>query len=104
MRPFALFVLFLAGAVGSAFAADAAAGKAVYSKRCQACHGPAGAGNPAVAKMMGVTMKPLSSGDVQSKSDADLKNVIINGTGKMKPVKLTDPEAANVIAFIRTLK
>ncbi len=41
-------------------AADAATGKAAYAKACKSCHGPDGAGNPAVAKMMKVEMKPLA--------------------------------------------
>lgn len=104
MKRVALFALAVAGAAGSAFAADAAAGKAVYARRCQSCHGPTGAGNPSVAKMLGATMKPLGGADVQAKSDDDLKKAIANGTGKMKPVKLTDAEASGVVAYIRTLK
>jgi cytochrome c1 len=49
-------------------------------------------------------MKHLGSKEVQAKKDADLKKDIVEGNGKMKPVKLTDEEAANVIAFLRTLK
>jgi cytochrome c1 len=33
-----------------------------------------------------------------------MKKDIVDGNGKMKPVKLTDEEAANVIAYLRTLK
>jgi len=33
-----------------------------------------------------------------------MKKDIVEGTGQMKPVKLTDQEAADVIAFVRTLK
>ena len=88
---------------GSAFA-DAAAGKALFMTKCKACHGPTGEGNPAIAKMLNVTMKPLGSKAVQAKSDADLKKDSTAGTGKMKPVKLTDAEASDVVAFLRTLK
>jgi len=89
--------------VGSAFA-DAAAGKTIYMAKCKGCHAADGAGNPTIAKMMGVTMKPLGSKAVQAKSDADLKKDSTAGTGKMKPVKLTDAEATDVVAFLRTLK
>ncbi|PYT31305.1 MAG: hypothetical protein DMG58_12530 [Acidobacteria bacterium] len=72
---------------------DAAAGKAD------------GAGNPAVAKMMKVEMKPLGSKEIQAKSDEDLKEVIKKGAGKMKPItSLSDDQASAVVAFIRTLK
>jgi mono/diheme cytochrome c family protein len=94
----------MAGAVGSAFAADAAAGKAVYTKRCQNCHGPKGEGNPNVAKMLKTTIAPLGSSAVQGKSDDDLKKSITKGIGKMKPVALTDAEASDVVAYVRTLK
>jgi len=84
---------------------DAAAAKAAYIKACKSCHGPDGAGNPAVAKMMKVEMKPLGSKEIQAKSDEDLKEVIKKGAGKMKPItSLSDDQASAVVAFIRTLK
>ena len=46
-------------------------------------------------------MNALGSKEVQAKKDADLKKDIVEGNGKMKPVKLTDEETANVIAFLR---
>lgn len=104
MKRIAFFSFVLASFVGTAMAADASAGKAVYTARCKNCHGPTGAGNPAVAKMQHVTFKPLSDASIQGKSDDDLKKEIVNGTGKMKPVKLTDAEASDVVAYIRTLK
>jgi mono/diheme cytochrome c family protein len=86
-------------------AATAKEGEGVYGAKCKNCHGADGAGNPAIAKMMNVTMKPLGSAEVQAKSDADLKAVITAGTGKMKPVSgLAPADADNVVAYIRTLK
>lgn len=89
---------------GLACAADVAAGKAAYDKSCKKCHGGDGAANPAIAKMMKVEMKHLGSKDVQGKSDAVLKKESVEGVGKMKAMTLTDAEATNVVAFIRTLK
>ncbi len=84
---------------------DAAKGKALYTSKCAACHAAGGEGKEAIAKMLKVEkMKPLSSHEVQEKKDAELKKDIVEGNGKMKPVKLTDEEAANVLAFLRTLK
>ena len=94
----------LALALAGSALADAAAGKTLYMTKCKGCHGPDGAGNPAIAKMLNVTLKPLASKDVQAKSDAELKKDSTAGTGKMKPVKLTDAEASDVVAFLRTLK
>jgi mono/diheme cytochrome c family protein len=96
--------------LGAAFSAPASAasakdGEAVYTAKCKNCHGADGAGNPAIAKMMNVTMKPLSSAEVQAKSDADLKTILSAGTGKMKPVSgLAAADGDNVVAYLRTLK
>lgn len=96
------FILSLA--LAGSVLADAGAGKALYTSKCKSCHGLDGAGNPAIAKVMNVTLKPLGSAAVQAKSDAALKKDTTAGTGKMKPVKLTDAEAGDVVAFLRTLK
>ena len=82
---------------------DVAKGKEVFS-RCAVCHGDAGQGKEAIGKMFGVTMPQLGSKDVQALDDAALKKIILEGKGKMKPANLTDQEAADVIAFLRTLK
>ena len=82
-----LTTFILAGTwAGAGFAADAAAGHADYDKSCKSCHGPDGGGNPAVAKMMKVEMKDLKSAEVQALSDADIKEIIVKGKDKMKPV------------------
>ena len=55
--------------------------------------------------MFNVTMQPLGSKEIQSLSDADIKKVVTEGHGKMKPVGgLDDKQVADVIAFVRTLK
>jgi mono/diheme cytochrome c family protein len=100
----------LALVLGSTFAATASAasakdGEAVYTAKCKNCHAAGGAGNPAIAKMMNVTMKPLGSSEVQAKTDADFKTIITAGTGKMKPVSgLAAADGDNVVAYLRTLK
>lgn len=83
---------------------DAAAGKTVFTGKCATCHGASGEGKESIAKMMKVEMRHLGCKEVQSKKDAELQKMIAEGGGKMKPVKLSDAEVANVIAFIRTLK
>jgi mono/diheme cytochrome c family protein len=90
---------------GAALAADAKAGGAVYDKSCKSCHGGDGTANPAIAKMMKVDIKGLGSAEVQARSDADLKKVIADGQGKMKPVaSVTGASADDVVAYVRTLK
>ena len=100
-----LVALLIASSGLMAQKGDAAAGKAVYASKCAMCHGAAGEGKEAMAKMLKVEFKHLGSKEVQAKSDADLKKEIDEGTGKMKPVKLAkDADMANLIAYIRTLK
>ena len=86
-------------------AGDAAAGKEAYTKKCASCHGAAGEGKDAVAKMLKVEIRHLGSKEVQAKSDAELKKDIREGTGKMKAVAGIDANAADdVVAHLRTLK
>ncbi len=103
MRFLPVCAVFLTLGAVQAFGA-AAEGKAVFDAKCKSCHGADGSGNPAIAKMMKVTMRPLGSADVQSKSDAELKKIITEGTGKMKAQTLTAKQADDVVAYIRTLK
>jgi mono/diheme cytochrome c family protein len=107
MKTFVVLICLIATVLWTvpAFAADAAAGKAVYEKKCASCHGAAGEGKEAVAKMLKVELKHLGSKEVQAKTDADLKKLILEGMGKMKAVAGIDAKAAdNVVAYMRTLK
>jgi len=89
----------------AAIAANAKAGQALYDKACKSCHGADGTPNAAVAKMMKVDMKDLKSTEVQSLSDDDMKKIITEGKGKMKPVKtVSGPAIDDVIAYVRSLK
>ena len=98
-----ILILMVATPMLLAAKGDATAGKAVYTKNCATCHGAAGEGKDAIAKMFKVTLRHLGSKEVQAKSDADLRKNITEGTGKMKPVKLSEEEVTNVIAYLRTL-
>jgi len=90
--------------VNPLLAADAGAGKDVFAKKCASCHGAAGEGKETIAKMFQVEMKPLSGKEIQAKSDADLKKTILEGTGKMKPVKDVDAKSADdIVSYLRTL-
>ncbi len=83
---------------------DAKAGKATFESKCVSCHGPGGEGKESVAKMFGVEMKPLASKEVQGKTDDEIRKTITEGKGKMKAVQgLSDKDAGNVIAFVRSL-
>jgi cytochrome c553 len=105
IRSGAIVLLLVLFGLTPMFAADAAAGKAVFDKRCKMCHGADGQGNPGMAKVLGTTIQDLGSPEVQKMSDADIKKIITSGKGKMKPVAgLSDADMDNVIAHIRTLK
>ena len=85
--------------------AGAPEGKELSTAKCQACHGANGEGKAAIGKMFNVTIPVLASKDVQAKSDTDLKKVILTGKGKMKAVAgVTEKQADDIVAFVRTLK
>jgi mono/diheme cytochrome c family protein len=105
MRTLMLILGLTAATVTTTWAADAKAGQAVYEKSCKSCHGADGVANPAIAKMFKVDIKDLKSPEVQALSDDDLKKVITDGKGKMKPVASVSGVAAdNVVAYVRSLK
>jgi len=99
-----MFVAILSYSTASLAAGNAAAGKDVFMKKCASCHGQAGEGKDAIAKTLKVELRHLGSKEVQAKSDADMKQYIVEGNGKMKAVKDVDAKQADdIIAFVRTL-
>jgi cytochrome c6 len=80
---------------GTALAADAAA---VYSSRCNACHGKDGKGT-AVGKKMGAPELATLG-----KSEAEIAAAITNGKGKMSAFKgkLSDEEIQAVAKFVKS--
>jgi mono/diheme cytochrome c family protein len=96
---FAVACMILSLCSTGAWAADAAAGKAIYGTKCRSCHGADGEGNPSIAKMLKVELKPLSS------STADVKKIVTDGQGKMKPVAgVAGADLDNVVAYVHSLK
>lgn len=88
-------------------------GKAIFAESCGKCHGADGAGNADADKFFQTEIPRLNSEYVQSKSDAELREVISNGRRNMPPVRvgqptvqhLLQPQAVDaVITYVRTLK
>jgi mono/diheme cytochrome c family protein len=82
------------------FAADAAAGKAVYDKSCKTCHGPDGTPSAGMVKAMGI--KDFTT---TAFGDAAIKTAVTAGKGKMKPIPaVTGASLDNVSAYVQSLK
>lgn len=88
----------------AAAAATAPDGATIYQDKCIGCHGADGSGNTP----MGRSLKAgdLRSAAIQGETDAQLTATVTNGKNKMQPFgkKLTAPEIAAVVSYIRTLK
>ncbi len=88
-------------------------GKAAFNLTCARCHGDNGKGNPEADKFFGLTIPRLTSALVQSKTDAELKQLITQGSSVMPPVEIDESgfrhrlppqDVEAVIAYVRTLK
>jgi mono/diheme cytochrome c family protein len=88
-------------------------GKDVFERTCANCHGQQGRGNEAADKFFKTTVPRLDSDYVQSKSDAELKEIIGEGRRNMDPVRvgsstvqhlLSTQSIDAVVIYVRTLK
>ena len=77
-------------------------GAALYKAKCALCHGATGDGDTPMGKKL--TLKKLSSPEVQKISDADMLTLITKGKNKMPGFdkKLTVDQIKAVIAHVRT--
>ena len=94
-------------AIAMIFAAtpsQAQAGADTYKAKCMMCHSADGSGSSPAGKSMGAI--PFSSPALVKASNADLIAATTNGKGKMPAYKgkLTDPQIAAVVAYVRTLQ
>lgn len=98
----ALVLLALVALPAATWAADS--GADVFASKCAACHGKQGDADSAMAKKFG--LKPMSSAEVQGKSDADLTNIITKGKDKMPAYegKLSADQIKALVTYIRSLK
>ena len=77
---------------------------AIYTSKCQVCHGADGRGNtPAGQKL---STPDFHSPQVAKMSDAELFEIIKKGKGKMPAydIKLTDGQIKEQIVYMRLLK
>jgi mono/diheme cytochrome c family protein len=96
-------VLAFGSPVSRAMAGDADAGKALYTKNCQGCHGADGKGNPAMVKALGEKGLDLTTPEVKKMSDGEYAKVIAEGAGKMPASKLSKAEQKQVLDYSRSL-
>lgn len=112
IRKIVMVWCIMLGSVASAHAADVAAGKAKFQMLCASCHGATGKGDGAASAAL--NPKPRNLADaayIKTRSDADLKKVIMEGgpavgkSASMPPWKasLKGADLDNVIAYIRSL-
>ena len=88
--------------------ASVAAGRAIYSKNCLACHGTTGDGKGPVAARLGFTAGDFTRGaEMASRTDGELFWKIAQGGDPMPAFRrkggLADPQIWDVVNYIRTL-
>jgi high-affinity iron transporter len=100
-------LLLLVALVAPSRAADASAGKLVYTANCTACHGVAGDGRgPAAVALRPPPTDFTAPGWGASRTDDALGAAIRNGTPgtSMTPfTRLTDTQLADLVAYVRVL-
>jgi mono/diheme cytochrome c family protein len=83
-----------------------AAGKKLYARECQECHGASGRGDGAGAKDLADRPPDLRAADVQKQSDGALFWKLGKGRGEMPSYRkmLSEEERWEVVNYVRTLK
>ena len=85
---------------GTAFAADAGA---IYTERCQKCHGADGKGDTPAGKKF--EARDFHSPEVQKETDTELIKITSEGQKKMPAFKdkLSEDEIKAMVAYVRQL-
>ena len=106
MQPKLLFIPLISFALGMVIYSSAVPsdGAAVYKAKCVTCHAADGSGQTPVGKSL--HLKDLRSAEVQKHTDAELRQVIADGRGKMPAYKgtLSEDDILKLVAFIRGLR
>ena len=88
-------------------AESVAAGKALFAKHCQSCHGKTGMGDGTKASELKTEPGDFSKAAFQSQSDGSIFYKISEGRDDMPSFKkkISDPnDIWNVVNYVRTLK
>lgn len=84
------------------------AGKKIYLESCQNCHGPTGKGDSDMAAYLTPPPANLAAKATQSKTDAQLRKVILEGRPGTAMSSydgaFEESQLADLLAYIRTLK
>jgi cytochrome c6 len=78
-------------------------GEAIFKAKCAMCHGPDASGKTVMGEKLQVP--DLHSEQVQKKSEAELKEIVTKGKGKMPGYegKLAKEQIDKVVAYVRAL-
>jgi cytochrome c6 len=97
-----VLIALLAVAIPSVLQAQTDPAK-FFKTNCTLCHSEDGSGSSPTGKAM--KAKDLRSSEVQSKTDAELAEVITKGKGKMPPfgAKVKPDDVTKLVAYIRGL-
>lgn len=86
---------------------DPESGRKLYVERCQACHGPTGKGDSAMAAQLKPPPANLAAQSTQAKTDAELRKVIREGRPGTAMVSFggvfNETQLTNLIAYIRLI-
>lgn len=101
----------LLGAASAAWGADPEAGKPIYAKHCQVCHGADGKGNPAMEKALKKKVEDLAKIDLSKLTQAEraareqeIRKLLTEGKPPMPAYAktLSKDQLENVLLYVET--
>ena len=106
IRLWVLCVMFMGNIVVGHAGGNPKAGERIFLENCQHCHGPKGKGNGELAEYLDPPPGDLTSFPTQSRTDDELRAIILEGRPgtKMRGFEIfEDHEIIDLLAFIRSL-
>lgn len=83
------------------------AGKVLWTKHCQSCHGKTGIGDGTKSAQLDTPMEDFTTGTVQSQADGELFYKTLEGRDDMPSFKKKIPDEEDIwdlVNFVRSLK